>query len=83
MSNILVLGGTGFIGRHICEQLQRAGHRMTVPTRQAKRADVVRHLPLLTVLTANVHDPEVLAQLMAGHDAVVNLVAILHGNEAA
>ncbi len=83
MSNILVLGGTGFVGRHVCEQLQRAGHQMTVPTRHPKHADNVRHLPLLTVLTANIHHPDELTRLMAGHDAVINLVAILHGNEKA
>lgn len=81
MANILVLGGTGFLGRHVCEQLQRAGHRMTVPTRHIKNAAAVQHLPLLTVQTANIHDPATLTQLVAGHDAVVNLVAVLHGNE--
>lgn len=81
MSNILVLGGTGFVGRHVCEQLQRAGHRMTVPTRLEKTADVVRHLPLLTAHKADIHDLPTLTRLMAGHDAVVNLVAVLHGNE--
>jgi NADH dehydrogenase len=44
MSHILVLGGTGFVGRHVCEQLQRAGHSMTVITRHPKNADAVRHL---------------------------------------
>ena len=83
MSNILVLGGTGFVGRHVCEQLQRAGHQITVPTRHLKHATAVQHLPSLTVLTANVHDPEALKSLLAGHDAVVNLIAILHGNENA
>lgn len=81
MANILVLGGTGFLGRHICEQLQRAGHRMTVPTRHIKHAAGVQHLPLLTVQTANIHEPGTLDRLVAGHDAVVNLVAVLHGNE--
>lgn len=81
MANILVLGGTGFVGCHVCEQLQRAGHRMTVPTRHMKNAAAVQHLPLLTVQTANIHDPATLTQLVAGHDAVVNLVAVLHGNE--
>jgi hypothetical protein len=32
--NVLVLGGSGFIGRALLEQLQRAGHRATVPTRR-------------------------------------------------
>jgi NADH dehydrogenase len=33
----------------------------------------------LTVLEANVHDAGALNALMAGHDVVINLVAILHG----
>lgn len=81
MSNILVLGGTGFVGRHVCESLQRAGHRMTVPTRQLRTAASVQHLPGLTVQVADVHQPEQLNRLVAGHDIVINLVAILHGNE--
>ena len=80
---ILVLGGSGFIGQQLCEHLARAGHRITVPTRRAANARAVQHLPLLTVLEANVHDASQLAQLVAGHDCVVNLVAILQGKPAA
>jgi uncharacterized protein YbjT (DUF2867 family) len=81
--NALVLGGTGFLGRHVCEKLQRAGWSITVPTRRAINAKSVQHLPKLTVVQADVHDPAALARLLPGHDAVVNLVAILHGNETA
>lgn len=81
MKNILVLGGTGFIGRHVCEKLHRQGWRITVPTRRALHAAPVQHLPRVTVLEANVHDPGQLLSLLHGHDAVVNLVAILHGSE--
>jgi NADH dehydrogenase len=38
---------------------------------------------MLDVLEVNIHDPVALATLVAGHDAVVNLIAILHGDEAA
>ena len=79
---ILVLGGTGFVGRHVCEQLVRAGHQVTVPTRRTSRAAAVQTLPGLTVLESNVHDEAALRQLVAGHDAVVNLIAVLHGSEA-
>lgn len=82
-SNVLVLGGTGFLGRHVCEKLQRAGYRITVPTRRAINARGVQHLPSLTVVQADVHDEAALLSLLPGHDAVVNLVAILHGSEAA
>lgn len=83
MKNILVLGGTGFVGRHVCEKLQRADGCVTVPTRRAANASTVQHLPRLTVIEADVHDEAQLARLLPGHDAVINLVAILHGSEAA
>jgi NADH dehydrogenase len=83
MPHALILGGTGFVGRHVCEKLQRAGWQITVPTRRARNATAVQHLPRLTVVEADVHDPAALQRLLPGHDAVVNLVAILHGSAAA
>ena len=83
MKKILVLGGTGFVGRHVCEKLVSAGCRVTVPTRQRPHANAIAMLPTLTVLEANIHDAAVLQSLVHGHDAVINLVAILQGNEAA
>ena len=78
---VLVLGGSGFVGRHVCEQLARLGWHITVPTRRAVNAASVQSLPGLTVIEASVHNEADLARLMPGHDAVVNLVAVLHGSE--
>jgi len=78
MKNILILGGSGFIGRHVCEALERAGMHATVPTRRLP-ARSVQMLPRVSVVQANVHDASQLSALVRGHDAVVNLVAILHG----
>lgn len=78
---ILVLGGSGFVGSHVCEQLARMGWRITVPTRRAVNAAKVQSLPGLTVIEASVHSEADLDRLMPGHDAVVNLVAVLHGSE--
>lgn len=84
MSNkqILVLGGTGFIGRHLCEQLIRAGHRVTVPTRKLENAREIQMLPGLLPIACDVHDAQQLSQAAAGHDVLINLVAILHGSAA-
>lgn len=82
MKKILVLGGTGFVGAHVCEKLVRAGWQVSVPTRRRANASAVQHLPGLNVLELNVHDEAALAQAVAGHDAVANLVAILHGDQA-
>ena len=78
MKRILVLGGTGFVGRHLCRELARLQYRVTVPTRS--KAQTVQSLRYLDVVQADVHDEPALARLIPGHDAVVNLVAILHGN---
>ena len=78
MKNILILGGSGFIGRHVCEALERAGMHATVPTRRLP-ARSVQMLPRVSVVHADVHDASQLSALVRGHDAVVNLVAILHG----
>ena len=82
MKNVLVLGGSGFIGGHVCEALNRAGVSMTVVTRRLP-ARSVQMLPLVTVVQADVHDPQALAALLPGHDAVITLVAILHGDRHA
>lgn len=80
--NICVLGGTGFVGQHLCEKLVRAGWQVSVLTRRRSHARDIMLLPGLTVLDIDVHDEAALRRAVAGHDAVVNLVAILHGSQA-
>jgi uncharacterized protein YbjT (DUF2867 family) len=82
LEKVLVIGGTGFVGRHVCEKLTRQNIRVTVPTRRRSNAQHVQSLPMLDVLEVNIHNNAALAALVAGHDAVVNLIAILHGDEA-
>lgn len=82
MKKIVVLGGTGFVGAHVCEKLVREGWHVTVPTRRRANASHLLPLPTLTVLELDVHNEAALAQAVAGQDAVVNLVAILHGSPA-
>lgn len=83
-TRIAVLGGTGFVGRALCERLVRRSPSgvIVVPTRRAMHANDVRALPTVDVRVANVHDDADLRGVLAGCDAVVNLVAILHGSRA-
>ncbi len=83
MKRILVLGGSGFIGRHVCEKAGQLNCRLTVPSRRMINARTVSPLPWVDVIEADIHDEAQLARLVRGHDAVVNLVAILHGDAAA
>ena len=77
--NILVIGGSGFIGSRLVNALSLDNHFVTVPTRRRQRARHLVQLPLVDVVETDVYDDAKLAKLVAGRDAVVNLVGILHG----
>ena len=75
---ILVLGGSGFVGRHLVSRLVADGNRVVVPTRSRERARHLILLPTVDVIEADVHDPLVLGRLVRGAAAAVNLVGILN-----
>ncbi|CAN5468335.1 complex I NDUFA9 subunit family protein [soil metagenome] len=86
MTNILILGGSGFVGRSLCDKLVErsggAGGSIIVPSRRPARAKHIQLLPTVQVPQADIHDEPQLTRLLAGCDAVINLVAILHGSQA-
>ncbi|HEY5559265.1 MAG TPA: complex I NDUFA9 subunit family protein [Steroidobacteraceae bacterium] len=79
ITTVCVLGGSGFIGRHVCHALAAAGYRVRVATRDRERAkEQLILLPTVDVAAANIHDPAQLAMFVRGADAVINLVGVLH-----
>lgn len=81
-TQVLVLGGSGFIGRHLINLLVERGCRVRVPSRRRDHARHLIMLPTCEVIEANIHDDAALDSLVAGQDAVINLVGILQGREA-
>jgi len=75
---IVVLGGSGFVGRHLVSRLVAAGNRVVAPTRSRERARHLILLPTVDVVECDVHDPATLAGLLHGAAAVINLVGILN-----
>ena len=75
---ILVLGGSGFIGRHLLAQLEAVGRQVRVISRGYDQARPLLVLPHVRVFFGSVHDEDVLRQAMAGTHTLVNLVGILH-----
>jgi NADH dehydrogenase len=84
LRRVVVLGGSGFIGRAFARRCvaQGADLRLNVVTRALARGGPLRLLPGLDLVQADVHDLVALARAVAGADAVVNLIAILHGSAA-
>ena len=74
--SIFVLGGTGFVGKHLCARLVRAGHDVTVLTRSRARHRDLLVLPTLRLVEGDPYDAAALSKLISGCHAVVNLVGI-------
>jgi len=80
---ILLIGGTGFVGRHLARVLVDAGVQVTIPTRRYEKNRDVTMLPSVTLVEADINDEGALERLASGQDAVINLVGILHGDTPA
>ena len=78
---ITIIGGSGFVGRHIVRALARRGYRIRVACR---RPDLAGHLqPLgntgqIMAVQANVRYPASLAAACEGAFAVINLTGVLY-----
>lgn len=70
--NVLIAGGTGFIGKAVCRELIERGHRVTVLTRNQARARLT--LPPPAYIFEWEHENwNSLDRHIAGMDAIVNL----------
>jgi uncharacterized protein YbjT (DUF2867 family) len=83
MNKILVIGGAGFVGRHIVARLVDRGLRVTVPTRHRARARHLIMLPTIEVVETDINQDGTLDEVLREHDAVINLVGILQGSRGA
>jgi len=77
LQRIAVLGGSGFIGSHVVRMLVEEGKQVVVSTRRRERAKHLFMLPTVEVVEADVCDPQQLAAVLRGCDAVINLVGVL------
>jgi len=75
---IVVLGGGGFVGRHVVSRLVSDVYRVIVPTRRREEVKHLIVLPTVDVVEEDIHDTKVLMRLFDGCEAVVNLVGIIN-----
>ena len=81
IKKVLLLGGSGFVGTYIVNRLSQRGIEVTVPTRRRERTKALIIQPGVTMPEADIRCEKTLTELMRGHDAVINLVGILHSRD--
>ncbi len=80
---ICIVGGTGFVGRHLAAELARHGYSLKVLTRRRERRRELLVIPTLELIEANVHQSADLREQFQGCDAVINLAGILNETSGA
>lgn len=72
--NVLVTGGTGFVGRHVVSALLETGHSVRCLVRPSSTSSLPQSVDQVA---GDVLQPESLAAAVAGMDAVIHLVGII------
>jgi len=78
VKKVCILGGSGFVGRHIAYRLASEGYRCRVLTRHAHRHRDLATSTGCELVEANVFDTAALTDVLRGQDAVINLIGILN-----
>ena len=81
VKKVLLLGGSGFVGTYIANRLSQRGIEVTVPTRRRERTKALIIQPGIQMPEADISCEKTLNELVSGHDAVINLVGILHSRD--
>ena len=80
---VVLLGGSGFFGRHLAQELLAQGARLRIASRRPERAHRLKplgNLGQLQLVRCDVTRSDQLAAVLAGADAVVNLVGAFAGD---
>ena len=81
IKKVLLLGGSGFVGTYIANRLTERGVALTIPTRRRERTKALIMLPNVEMPEVDINCEKTLTELMRGHDAVINLVGVLHSRD--
>jgi NADH dehydrogenase len=76
--NIVLVGGSGFLGQYLVRELVADGHRCTVLSRHTERRGPFRLEPGVRLKQADVYNPDELARHLENADAVVSMAGILN-----
>lgn len=78
LNQVLLLGGSGFIGQSLAFELANKGYQVTVPCRRPHRYRALSVHANIQLVESNVMDSIQLNRLCQSQDVVINLVGILH-----
>jgi NADH dehydrogenase len=77
-NKVILLGGSGFIGKQLAFTLANRGCKVTIPCRRPHRNKALLVHPNIRVIEADVFNSDELDSLCQDQQAMINLIGILH-----
>ena len=75
---VILLGGSGFVGKHLAVELACRGYQVTIPCRRPQRHSDLKVLANIKLIEANILETQQLDKLCRSQDVAVNLLGILN-----
>ncbi len=82
---VTIIGGSGFLGRHIVRALARSGTRIRIAVRHTEKARVLQPMGdvgQIMLVQTNIRNEDSVRAALRGADTVINLVGVLYNGGA-
>ena len=76
--NITFLGGTGFVGSNLVNQLSNTENNLTILTRSREKNKNMLVYPKVKLVETDVHNADELTKHTKNSDVLINLIGILN-----
>ena len=80
--NVLLTGGTGFIGSHIAVELVNRGHNVTILARNQNKIPALKKMRRIEIIEGEIENQNLLTTLARGKDACIHVALILKDSSA-
>jgi len=77
MKKVLIIGGTGFLGLHLCRRLVDEGYDVTIIARDFSGVKHLSFVSKVACINGSITDIEKINNVVAGKDYVINLATII------
>ena len=71
--NVVLTGGTGFIGSHIAMELVRSGHNISILARNRNKVPELLKIPGIEIIEGDLGDRRILESMITGKDACIHV----------
>lgn len=71
--NVFLIGGTGFIGSYVVNELINCGHSVTMIARNPDKIEAFKNNSMIEIIKGTLYDEDLISKALIGKDACIHL----------